>query len=140
MAQSILASCGARMRVAVSTPARNAAFALLGSRLLVGAAGVGAVSAFGSAVPGGENPPGLLSGFGALGDRLAAPAARWDAAWYLTIAKHGYQPGVAPQSPLRAGFFPLYPLLIRGLHQLGGPLLTAGTPLSTAALDAPLFE
>src|ERR1700741_896727 len=98
------------MRAAVATPARNAALALLSSRLLVWAAGVAAVSAFGSAVPAGENPPGLLSGFGALGDRLAAPAARWDAAWYLTIAKHGYQPGASPQSPLRAVFFPLYPL------------------------------
>jgi Mannosyltransferase (PIG-V) len=126
------------MRGAVSTPARNAAVALLGSRLLVWAAGVGAVSAFGNAIPGGDNPPRLLSGFGALGDRLAAPAARWDAAWYLTIAKHGYQPGVSPQSPLRAVFFPFYPLLIRGLNELGVPLLIAGVLISTAALGAAL--
>jgi hypothetical protein len=127
------------MRGAVSTPARNAAFALLGSRLLVWAAGVGAVSAFGNAIPGGENPPGLLSGFGTLGDRLAAPAARWDAAWYLTIAQHGYQPGVSPQSPLRAVFFPFYPLLIRGLNELGVPLLIAGVLISIAAFGAALY-
>jgi hypothetical protein len=127
------------MRGAVSIPAGNAALALLGSRLLVWAAGVGAVSAFGNAVPGGENPPGLLSGFGALGDRLAAPAARWDAAWYLTIAKHGYQPGAAPQSPLRAVFFPFYPLLLRALNELGAPLLIAGVLISTAAFGAALY-
>src|SRR5438270_8170229 len=107
------------MRGAVSTQARTAALALLGSRLLVWASGVSAVGAFGTAIPGGENPPGLLSGFGTLADHLAAPAARWDAAWYLTIAKHGYQPGATQQSALRAVFFPLYPILVRGLNELG---------------------
>ena len=35
---------------------------------------------------------------------------RWDAAWYIPIADSGYLP-----DPLRTAFFPVYPLLVRGL-------------------------
>jgi hypothetical protein len=42
--------------------------------------------------------------------------SRWDAAWYVEIARDGYryEPGV----PSNASFFPLYPLLIRAVHAL----------------------
>jgi len=42
--------------------------------------------------------------------------SRWDAGWYLEIARDGYryEPGV----PSNAAFFPLYPLLIRAVHAL----------------------
>jgi hypothetical protein len=42
--------------------------------------------------------------------------SRWDAAWYVEIARDGYryEPGV----PSNAAFFPLYPLLIRAVHAL----------------------
>jgi len=46
----------------------------------------------------------------ALADPLPAPLARWDAVWYLRIAESGYG-----ESEARAAFFPLYPLLVRGL-------------------------
>jgi hypothetical protein len=46
----------------------------------------------------------------ALADPLLAPLARWDAVWYLRIADSGYG-----ESPARAAFFPLYPLLVRAL-------------------------
>jgi Mannosyltransferase (PIG-V) len=46
----------------------------------------------------------------ALADPVLSPLARWDAAWYLRIADSGYA-----GSDVRAAFFPLYPLLIRGL-------------------------
>ncbi|MBV1854874.1 mannosyltransferase family protein [Catellatospora tritici] len=36
---------------------------------------------------------------------------RWDVAWYLPIADTGYQP-----DPLRAAFFPLYPMLVRAVR------------------------
>jgi len=42
--------------------------------------------------------------------------ARWDALWYLDIAKHGYW--FVPGKRSSVAFFPLYPCLIRGLHQL----------------------
>jgi hypothetical protein len=53
---------------------------------------------------------------GALADPLLAPLARWDAVWYLRIARSGYG-----GSEARAAFFPLYPLLVRALAvPLGG--------------------
>jgi Mannosyltransferase (PIG-V) len=45
-----------------------------------------------------------------LAEPLLSPLARWDAAWYLRIAESGYG-----GSEARAAFFPLYPLLVRGL-------------------------
>ncbi|WP_212830348.1 mannosyltransferase family protein [Catellatospora sp. TT07R-123] len=36
---------------------------------------------------------------------------RWDVAWYLPIADTGYAP-----DPLRAAFFPLYPMLVRAVQ------------------------
>jgi hypothetical protein len=52
---------------------------------------------------------------GALADPLLEPLARWDAIWFLRIADSGY--GGSAQ---RAAFFPLYPMLVRGLGALGG--------------------
>jgi Mannosyltransferase (PIG-V) len=46
----------------------------------------------------------------AFADPLLAPLARWDAVWYLRVADTGYG-----ESEARAAFFPLYPLLVRGL-------------------------
>jgi hypothetical protein len=63
---------------------------------------------------------------------LLAPLARWDAVWYLRIADSGYG-----DSPPRAAFFPLYPLLIRSLAAPAGgsesALLVASYVISLAA-------
>src|SRR5215216_2060121 len=48
----------------------------------------------------------------ALADPLLSPLARWDAVWYLRVADSGYG-----ESEARAAFFPLYPLLVRGLAE-----------------------
>jgi Gpi18-like mannosyltransferase len=42
--------------------------------------------------------------------------ARWDGGWYLDIAKHGYS--FVPGKQSSVAFFPLYPYLIRWLHDL----------------------
>jgi len=42
--------------------------------------------------------------------------SRWDAGWYVEIARDGYR--YQPGSPSNAAFFPLYPLLIRAIHAL----------------------
>jgi Mannosyltransferase (PIG-V) len=69
----------------------------------------------------------------ALAPPLLAPLARWDAVWYLSIAHAGYGGESA-----RAAFFPLYPLLVRGLATPfgAGPaaLLVAAYAISLAAL------
>ena len=41
---------------------------------------------------------------------------RWDASFYLDLARQGYGP---PSSPYHRAFFPLYPLGIAGLSRLG---------------------
>ena len=40
--------------------------------------------------------------------------SRWDAGWYVDIARDGYQ--FQPGFPSNAAFFPLYPLLLRAVH------------------------
>ena len=104
--------------------------ALWVSRLLVWAAGVGAVATVGLvAVRNAFDPPHITSGFGWLGDLLAAPAARWDAAWYLVIAHYGYRPDLGTATAQRAAFFPLYPLGVRAISALAVPPVLAGVLL-----------
>ncbi len=78
--------------------------------------------------------PSLTRPLGGFGDVLASPLAHWDAVWYLGIAESGYPSGDSP----RIAFFPLYPLLVRAVAELGGgseaALLLAGYAVSLAAL------
>ena len=114
--------------------------ALWTSRLLVWIAGAGVVSTLGfGPVRHAFNPPGITRGFGALGDVLAAPAARWDGAWYLVIAHYGYRPDLGALTASRTAFFPLYPLGVRGLADLGLAPVIAAVVLSIAALAAGLY-
>jgi hypothetical protein len=132
----------ARLR---SDPARMRAVreswrALWSSRLLVWAAGVGTIVAFGFGPQRKAfNPPGVTGGFGWLGDVLAAPAARWDSAWYLVIARSGYRPDLGASSAPREAYFPLYPLALRAISWLGPPLVLAGVLLSTGAFALALY-
>jgi hypothetical protein len=68
----------------------------------------------------------------ALADPLLTPLARWDSVWYLRIADSGYG-----DSAPRAAFFPLYPLLVRGLATpfggSEGALLAAAYAISLGA-------
>jgi len=107
--------------------------ALWVSRLLVWGAGVAAVLAFGLSSRAGDfDPAGATSPFGASGDLLVAPFARWDSVWYLAIAGGGYDSGASE------AFFPLYPLLVWVAGApLGSPLL-AGALASTALLGVAL--
>ena len=63
--------------------------------------------------------------------------ARWDSGWYLDIAKHGYNP--IPGEQPNVAFFPLYPSLLRVVHDVV-PLrndagwFSIGIILSNAAL------
>ncbi|HEY3828366.1 MAG TPA: mannosyltransferase family protein [Solirubrobacteraceae bacterium] len=122
------------------TAVRDTWRALWVSRLLVWAAGVGAVATLGLvAVRNAFDPPHITSGFGWLGDLLAAPAARWDAAWYLVIAHYGYRPDLGTATAQRAAFFPLYPLGVRAISELAVPPVLAGVLLSLVALALALY-
>jgi Mannosyltransferase (PIG-V) len=114
--------------------------ALWSSRLLVWAAGVGTIVEFGFGPQRKAfNPPGVTGGFGWLGDVLAAPAARWDSAWYLVIARSGYRPDLGASSAPREAYFPLYPLALRAISWLGPPLVLAGVLLSTGTFALALY-
>jgi hypothetical protein len=82
--------------------------------------------------------PAVTAPFGGFGDLVTGPLARWDAVWYLTIANAGYDGADSP----RHAFFPLYPLLSRGLGELGGggagAVLLASYAIALAAFLAAL--
>ncbi len=120
--------------------ARDVWRALWSSRLVVWIAGAGTVAALGfGPARHAFNPPGLTRGFGWLGDLVAAPVARWDAAWYLVIAHYGYRPDLGSLTASRTAFFPLYPLGVRMLSDLGPAPVLAGVGLSVGALAAGLY-
>ncbi len=99
------------------------------SRVIVWAAGLGAVAVWGvhAAHRVAFDPTGVTQPFGAFEDLLVGPAARWDSVWFLTIADSGYGNGD------RAAFFPLYPLLVKIGGVLCGSPLVAAIVISCAA-------
>ena len=90
---------------------RDSLIVLVASRLFVLAVAVAAslTLSFDATHAIGSDVPALTHPFGAFGDRLLAPLARWDAKWYLSIAQSGYT------EARTSAFFPLYPLLVRTL-------------------------
>jgi hypothetical protein len=58
----------------------------------------------------------------------------WDGGWYQAIATHGY--GAPPIDGVWSvwPFFPLYPVLVSGLHLLGSPYSLAQVVVANAAL------
>jgi Mannosyltransferase (PIG-V) len=60
-----------------------------------------------------------------LSNLLVAPGARFDSAWYLTIAHEGYDTGS------RSAFFPLLPALLSLFGQTVGSALVAGIAISS---------
>lgn len=112
---------------------RDSLIALLASRLLVWAIGVPAFLAFGIG-PDARYDHGLLTQVqGPLGNALIAPAVRWDSNWYVDTATAGYL-----REDVQTVFYPLYPLLMRGLSEVIGSVLVAGLVISWLAFFAAL--
>jgi len=112
---------------------RLAVTAFLATRAVVWLTGMAAAHWAGlSASAQAFDPLGLTRGFGPVGDLLAAPAARWDATWYLQIAYDGYV------DTTHAAFFPLYPLLARVAGAPFGSALAGGVLVSFVAAVAAL--
>ena len=76
----------------------------------------------------GSIPLRLSSPFGYFGNLLAAPFARWDSVWYLSIAERGYGHTAA-----NTAFFPLYPMAIRLFGHVTDSYLIAGILVSLVA-------
>jgi len=108
--------------------ARDAWAAFWSSRALVWGAGMAAILIFGWA---GETSARLDPFFTTVpfadqfANLLAAPGARFDSAWYLAIAQHGYEVGG------RSAFFPAFPGLVRIGGDLSGSPLIAGIAISS---------
>lgn len=108
--------------------------ALVGSRLLVLAAGALGVLVLhkhdhaAAAV--------ALHTLGPVGNLLAGSVDRFDAAYYLSIAAHGY----GSLSSDKVAFFPLYPLLIRLTAPVFGSAVLAGALLSQLSFVGALFS
>ena len=79
------------------------------------------------------DPLGRTTPFGAFGDALVGPSARWDATWYLEIADVGYG-----DSEARPAFFPLYPLLIAMVSVVVRSPVVAGIVVSLACFAGAL--
>lgn len=117
----------------------QATAAFTSSRLLVYAVALFAslrLGADGSANAAKFDDESLTHPLGGFGDVLFSPLARWDAVWYLGIARDGYDGGAD------AAFFPLYPLLVRTLvlpHPSEGALLVSAYVVSLACFAGALF-
>ncbi len=61
--------------------------------------------------------------------------SRWDSGWYVDIAQNGYSKELQ-NVYLNTAFFPLYPLLIKGLQAFLGNYHTAGLLISNLSLLA----
>ncbi len=132
--EAIAARTSPRVRLGDRTALRVAWQALWSSRLVVLFSGVLAVLSFGKASDWEAfDPVRLTSPFGYFGNLLAAPVARWDSVWYLAIARGGYDHEAA-----RTAFFPLYPLVVRGLGVVIGSDLVAGVLISLVAFGVAL--
>jgi mannosyltransferase PIG-V len=130
-----LARAGARARPRENSAVADAAGALVVSRLLVWAAGAAAVAVWGLGARVTLFDPGAVTRpFGAAGNALVAPLARWDSVWYLAIANDGYP----ADDPRRAAFFPLYPLLVRAANTVVREPILAGTLVSLACFAVAL--
>jgi hypothetical protein len=138
-AQRPLAGIVARVRA--SEAVRMAWRAFAWSRLAIAFVAVFAALSAGVSVErnaGRFDIPAVTAPLGGFGDVVASPLARWDAVWYLSIAGEGYDGADSP----RHAFFPLYPLLARGVAELGGggvaAILVAAYLVSLAAFLAAL--
>ncbi|HET7146685.1 MAG TPA: mannosyltransferase family protein [Gaiellaceae bacterium] len=68
-----------------------------------------------------------LHGWGSFGDLVFGPFARWDAGWFVAIARHGYQ------NTQSAAFFPLYPLVVRAVAFVLRSEVASGVLVSLAS-------
>ncbi len=132
----------ARLRASESFRAAWSIFAW--SRLAILAVAIYAALAAGSGGLPGRNAERfdnalLTHPLGGFGDTVLSPLARWDSVWYLTVADDGYQSAESP----RQAFFPLYPLLTRGVAAIAGgsrsALLIASYLVALAAFLAALY-
>jgi hypothetical protein len=124
-----------RARAASSAPGQWAAAGATASRLLIVLVAAAATAWLPvKAVSRSFLAPAGAGVFHGMAARLAVPWTHWDGAWFLRVALRGYRHDASP------AFFPLYPLLIRGLAPLtGGNYVLAGMAVSLVAYAAAMI-
>jgi hypothetical protein len=119
---------------------RLSVLAAFWSRVLVWESSMIAARVFGLAQqPSAYNPSNLQPAGRSLGALLTFPVIRWDGDWYLAIAGHGYAVSAGVSLPPRANFFPLYPLIVGALGQVGIPLVIGAVIVSIGSLVLALY-
>lgn len=112
-----------------------AAWLVVGTRLPVLLVGALAVTMVGT-----TPPPAAEALWRVSSNEIANLLARWDSAFYYSIATDGYHWDPATFSHQNVVFFPLYPLLMRwGGAWLGGQPLLAGALVSLLAFGAAMI-
>jgi mannosyltransferase PIG-V len=112
-----------------STLVRSVALAVIGTRLPVLLVGALAVTIVGT-----QPPPVAEALWRVSPNELVNMLARWDTAFYHSIATNGYHWNPAIFAHENVVFFPFYPLLMRGVGWLlGGSPLLAGLLVSLVA-------
>jgi hypothetical protein len=125
---------------------RDAWRAFAASRLVVLAAAVAGVALFPRGPEAERSFPSLVHPFeswllGDLLDLLFSPFIRGDSGYYLLIAEQGYEPEGRGDAVVRPAFFPVYPLLVKGLGGFAGfgASVIVGVLISLAALLGALY-
>ena len=72
----------------------------------------------------------VFRAYGPIGDLVFGTFAQWDAGWFVHIAENGYD------SRQAAAFFPLYPLVVRGVAVVTGSTVVAGVLVSLVSAGA----
>jgi hypothetical protein len=131
---TLVGRADARVRTTETTLSRIwLCSAVVASRLIVLAAGVG--GALGTRTLGWTyyDPTRISTHLGTTGNLLAATSVRWDSIHYLEIAAHGYS------TAKNTVFFPLYPVLIHVLSWIVQSQVIAGVFISTVAFVVSLL-
>jgi hypothetical protein len=110
-----------------STPVRTAAVVVVVTRTVMFLAGYLAVLTFGYAPN--------AKPFRDLSSEVLSLPLRWDAGWYLQIARDGYSVAAGAGSQLQQNivFFPAFPALVRVLGLIGGNTLASFVIAGTGA-------
>lgn len=72
-----------------------------------------------------------------------APFVHWDALWYLSVVEVGYQADTNAPTQQNPAFFPLFPLIVKGMTHVGMPTIPAAifiANLSTLAASMMLYS
>ena len=118
---------GARLlaaRAALASPALRPAWLLVGIRSVFWV-GTAITLLWAPTSVAGGNP--VFRAYDPLTDLLFGTFAEWDSGWFLHIAEHGYD------SRQSTAFFPLYPLVVRGVAFVLGSTTVAGVVVSLVA-------